>query len=147
LTGGCGIGGRPQEVVGQIKEKKGGCFYGEMNRITFIISTLIILISLFVSARGQAQQISVESIQILRILDQEEKAMVKLPDGRMHILKVGDLVGKNGKVIEIVKGRIVIEEKTDKGPERVIIRFESGKQRIERIRKIGEQPPMLYAPK
>jgi hypothetical protein len=107
----------------------------------------MILISLVVSARGQAQQITVESIQILRILDQEEKAMIKLPEGRTHILKVGDSVGKNGKVIEIVEGRIVIEEKTEKGPETVIIRFENGKQRTERIRKVGDRQPVLYSPK
>jgi hypothetical protein len=65
----------------------------------------------------------------------------------MHILKVGDSIGKSGKVIEIVEGRIVIEERTEKGPETVIIRFESGKQRIERIRKTGDKQPVLYAPK
>jgi len=106
----------------------------------------MILISLVVSARGQSQQISVESIQILRILDEEEKAMIKLPDGRMHILKVGDSVGKNGKVIEIVGGRIVIGESTERGPETVIIRFKKGKQTIERIIKIEEGQPGLYSP-
>jgi hypothetical protein len=118
-----------------------------MNKVKFTILALMILVLLVTSARGQAQQITVESIQIVRILDQEEKAMIKLPDGRKHILKVGDSVGKNGKVIEIVEGRIVVEERTEKGSETVIIRLENGKQRIERIRKIGEQPPMLYAPK
>jgi hypothetical protein len=72
--------------------------------------------------------------------------MIRLPDGRMHILKVGDLVGKNGKVTEIVEGRIVIEQKTDKGIETVIIRFENGKQKIERIRKAGDKQPVLYSP-
>jgi hypothetical protein len=83
----------------------------------------------------------------LRIIEQDEKAMIKLPDGRMHILKVGDSIGKKGRVIEIVEGRIVIEERTEKGPETVIIRFENGKQRIERIRKAGDKQPILYAPK
>jgi hypothetical protein len=128
-------------------KKEGTFFCRGMKKIKFLFLALMFLSCLVVSVRGQAQQITVESVQILRILDQEERAMVKLPDGRMHILKVGDPIGKKGKVIEIVEGRIVIEEKTEKGPETVIIRFESGKQRIERIRKIGEQPPMLYAPK
>ncbi len=119
----------------------------EVNKIKFVFLALMVLISLVASARGQAQEITLESIQILRIVEQDEKAMTKLPDGRMHILKVGDSIGKNGKVIEIVKGRIVIEEKTDKGSETVIIRFESGKQRIERIRKAGDKQPVLYAPK
>jgi hypothetical protein len=65
----------------------------------------------------------------------------------MHILKVGDSIGKNGKVTEIVEDRIVIEEKTERGVETVIIRFADGKQRIERIRKVGDKQPVLYAPK
>ncbi len=117
-----------------------------MNKIKFVFLTLMVLISLAASTRGQAQEITVESIQILRINEQDEKAMTKLPDGRMHVLKVGDSIGKNGKVIEIAQGRIVIEGKTDKGPETVIIRFENGKQRIERIRKTGDKQPVLYSP-
>ena len=119
----------------------------EVNEIKFVFLALMVLISLVASARGQAQEITLESIQILRIVEQDEKAMTKLPDGRMHILKVGDSIGKNGKVIEIVEGRIVIEEKTDKGSETVIIRFEDGKQKIERIRKVGNKQPVLYSPK
>jgi len=118
-----------------------------MNKKRFAISILAILILAVLLGEIKAQEITVESIHILRIIEQEEKAMIKLPDGRMHILKVGDLAGKNGKVIEIVEGRIVIEEKTEKGPETVIIRFENGKQRIERIRKAGDKQPVLYAPK
>jgi len=118
-----------------------------VNEIKFVFLALMVLISLVASARGQAQEITLESIQILRIVEQDEKAMTKLPDGRMHILKVGDSIGKNGKVIEIVEGRIVIEEKTDKGSETVIIRFEDGKQKIERIRKVGNKQPVLYSPK
>jgi hypothetical protein len=118
----------------------------EMNKVRFSILALMVPVLLVISARGQAQEITVESIQILRILDQEERAMIKLPDGKMHILKVGDSVGKKGKVIEIVEGRIVIEERTEIGAETVIIRFEKGKQRIERIRKIEEGQPGLYSP-
>ena len=130
---------KSQRVVAEEKE--------ETAEVKFVVLALMIVIVLVTSARGQAQEITVEGIQIVRILDQDEKAMIKLPDGRMHILKVGDSVGKNGKVIEIVEGRIVIEERAEKGPETVIIRFENGKQRIERIRKIGDKPPVLYSPK
>jgi Tfp pilus assembly protein PilP len=83
-----------------------------MNKIKFVFLAQMVLISLAAVTRGQAQEITVESIQILRIIEHDEKAMIKLPDGRMHILKVGDPIGKNGKVIEIADGRIVIEEKT-----------------------------------
>ena len=61
-------------------------------------------------------------------------------------IKVGDSIGETGKVIEITEGRVVIEEKTEKGPETVIIRVEDGKQRVERIRKSKEEAPPLYSP-
>ncbi len=117
-----------------------------MNKMRYSISIVAILFLAVLAGEIKAQEITVESIHILRIIEQDEKAMIKLPDGRMHILKVGDPIGKNGKVIEIVEGRIVIEERTEKGPETVIIRVENGKQRIERIRKAGDKGPILYSP-
>ena len=117
-----------------------------MNNMRFSISIWAIFVLAVSVGEIKAQEITVESIHILRIIEQDEKAMIKLPDGRMHILKVGDSIGKGGKVIEIVEGRIVIEQKTDKGIETVIIRFENGKQRIERIRKAGDKQPVLYSP-
>ena len=89
-----------------------------MRFFILILAILILAVSL---GEITAQEMTVESIHILRIIEQEERATIRLPDGRMHILKVGDSVGKNGKVIEIVEGRIVIEEKTDRGPETIII--------------------------
>jgi hypothetical protein len=118
-----------------------------MNKIKFFFLALMVLISLVASVKGQTQEITLESIQILRIIEEDGKAIIKLADGRMHILKVGDSIGKNGKVIEIVEGRIVIDERMEKGPETVIIRLENGKQRIERIRKAGDKQPVLYSPK
>jgi hypothetical protein len=55
------------------------------------------------------------------------------------------LIG-NGKIVEITKGRVVIEEKTDSGPETVIIRLEDGKQRVERIKKGVDKQPLLLRP-
>jgi hypothetical protein len=113
-----------------------------MNNMRFSISILAMFILAVSVGEIRAQEITVESIHILRIIEQDEKAMIKLPDGRMHILKVGDSIGKKGKVIEIVEGRIVIEERTEKGPETVVIGFENGKQKIERIRKAGDKQPV-----
>ena len=73
----------------------------------------------------------------------------------MRVIKVGDVIGKGDlrvpgsglRVLEIIEGRIVFEEKTDRGAETVIVRVEDGKQRVERIRKFGDKQPPLYAPK
>ncbi|MBI4697775.1 MAG: hypothetical protein HY758_02365 [Nitrospirae bacterium] len=89
---------------------------------------------------------SLDSIQIIKISPQDERAVIKATDGGLKIIKVGDSIGENGKIIEIAKGRVVIEEKTADGMEKVIIRLEDGKQKIERIRKTADKQPLLYAP-
>jgi len=118
----------------------------EVRNLIFIILAFS-AIPFLVSAKEPVQAINIESMQVIQIIPQEEKAIIKTPDGRMEVIKVGDSIGKSGKVVEIVEGRIVIEERTEKGPDTVIIRFEKGKQRIERIRKAGDKQPILYAPK
>jgi hypothetical protein len=94
----------------------------------------------------------VESIHIIKISSQDESAIVRTPDGRMQIIKVGDILrvagsGSGLRVIEITSGRVVFEEKTERGIETVIVRVVDGKQRIERIRKAGEERPILYRAK
>jgi hypothetical protein len=85
-------------------------------------------------------------IQILKLSPADGRATLKMSDGRMQVIKVGDSVGENDTVIEILKGRVVIEERTNKGIETVIIRLVDGKQSVERIRKAGEEQPGLYSP-
>ena len=118
-----------------------------MARTSLAVLILAILTPIAGISQGQEKTYVIEAIQIVRISSEDERATVRTPDGKIQVIKVGDSIGERGKVIEIVEGRIVIEERTDKGPETVIIRFENGKQRIERIRKAGGRQPILYAPK
>ncbi len=48
------------------------------------------------------------------------------------------------RVTEISEGRIVLEERTNKGIETVIMRVENGKQKMERISKVPESKPIPY---
>lgn len=93
-----------------------------------------------------ANPVFAEDIHILKISPEDESAVIKEKDGKTQILRVGDRIGLKGWVVEIVEGRVVIEERTDQGVETVIIRFERGKQRVERIRKIEDRSPTLYSP-
>jgi len=79
-----------------------------------------------------------EELHILKISAQDERAVIKTPDGKMEMIKVGDSVGNRGRVIEITKDRIVIEEEMDT----VIIRLEDGKQILERIGRVPPGRPM-----
>ena len=51
------------------------------------------------------------------------------------------------RVTEISEGRIVLEKWTNKGLETVIIRVEAGKQKIERISKVGDAPQVILPSK
>lgn len=87
-----------------------------------------------------------EDFQILKVSPEDERALIKTADGNLQVIRVGDRIGLKGIVVEIVEGRIVIEERTNQDIETVIIRFENGKQKMERIRKVGDRSPVLYSP-
>lgn len=96
----------------------------------------------------------VDTIHILKISSQDERALIKTPDGNMQVIKVGDVLSdqsagqKNNEtlVVEITTGRVVLEEITHTGNETVIIRLAEGMQRIERIRKVPDSRPVLFKP-
>ncbi|MEW5744068.1 MAG: hypothetical protein AB1805_01330 [Nitrospirota bacterium] len=98
------------------------------------------------SGYSSAAAASLDIIQLLKISPQDQRAIIKTADGQMQIIKVGDSLGEDGKVVEIVQGRVVIEEQTEQGVETVIIRLEGGKQKIERVRKAPEKQQALHAP-
>lgn len=107
------------------------------------ICSISILVSLLTGEHVVAA--SLETLQILKISPQDERAVIKTPDGKMHVIKLGDAVGDSGKVMEIAKDRVVIEERSEKGQETIVFRLEDGKQRVERIKKSPERKPQLYA--
>ncbi len=104
------------------------------------LSVICLLITLFISSFVFAG--GVDELHILKISARDERAVIKTPDGKMHIIRIGDQIGENGRVVEIAKDRIVIEEEREKKSEKVIIRLENGKQRIERITKAADMQSM-----
>lgn len=112
-----------------------------MKRLVIIV-ILALLIPAFAVGKDASKQLSVDTIQVLKIAGQDERAVIKTPDGKMQIINVGDQIGDRGKVVEIAKDRIVIEEKKGNKIEKVIIRLENGKQRIERITKAADVQPL-----
>lgn len=111
-------------------------------------SSILILITavLFISVAVFAAD-TVDSLHLLKISPQDERAVVKMEDGAKKIIQPGDAIGKNGRVIEITSGRVVIEEQTDGGREMVIIRLEEGRQRTERLSRLPDSKTMLYKAK
>lgn len=87
-----------------------------------------------------------DNIQFIKIAPQDEKAVIKGADGKLQVIKPGDVIGENLAVKEIAPGRIVLEEKTDKGLETIIVRMANDKAMIERLRKLPDAKPVLLAP-
>jgi hypothetical protein len=111
-----------------------------------ILILSILLIPFVVSGKETAKPVSADTIQVLKIAAQDERAVIRTPDGKTQIIKPGDSLGTNGKVTEIAADRVVIDEKKGNETEKVIIRLIDGKQNVERFRKTGERSPTMLAP-
>ena len=111
-----------------------------------ILLIAILFIPSIVSGKEPAKPISADTIQVLKIAAQDERAVIKTPDGKTQIIKPGDSLGTSGKVVEIAADRVVLEEKSGAEAETVIIRLKDGKQSVERLKKIDQKRPVLYAP-
>lgn len=68
--------------------------------ISAILILLIIYVMLFISAEALAVE-AFESIHLLKSSPQDERAVVKLEDGSMKIIRPGEAIGKSGKAVEI----------------------------------------------
>jgi hypothetical protein len=111
--------------------------------ITYRAFLATLILSLTFITQGLAS--GLEKFQFLKVAALEQKAVVKTPAGKLQVIGVGDVVA-DARVIEIAEGRVVLEEAGQEGPETVIIRLDGKHQRIERLRRQGEQPPVLVMP-
>ncbi len=109
-----------------------------MNKLFVFVAAL-----LFAAAVSAAP---FDKIQFIKISPQDSKAVIKAADGKLQVVKPGDVIADNTTIKEIVPGRIVLEEKTGHGMETIIVRMDNGKTRIERLRKQPDKGPMLLAP-
>jgi hypothetical protein len=100
-------------------------------------------VSLLLPSRGLAAEL--EKYRFLKVATQEQKAVVKTPDGKLQLVGVGEVIAE-AKVVEIAEGRVVLEERGEQGTETVIVRLDGRHQRIERLRNRGEKAPMLLMP-
>lgn len=86
-----------------------------------------------------------EKYRFLKLAPQEQKAVVKTPDGKLQLVGVGDAIA-SAKVTEIAEGRVVLEEQTVQGLETIIFRLDGSRQQIERLRQQQEPAPALLMP-
>jgi hypothetical protein len=113
-----------------------------MNRASVItlLSTVLLLLTTLAFAA------SLDNIQFIKISAQESRAVIKTAAGKMQVVKPGDVIAEYSTIKEIIPGRIILEEKTERGIETVIVRMDNGKTRFERLRKQPEISQPLVAP-
>lgn len=118
-----------------------------MNKISKYCSLLMpSILGLILMLISNAFAESIDHMKLLKISPQDERAVVKTEDGGMKIIKPGDAIGKNGRVIEITANRVVIEEQTENGRETVIMRLVHGNQTVERISRVPDGRPQMLKP-
>lgn len=103
----------------------------------------MVFASLLVVSQSLAAEL--EKYQFLKVAPQEQKAVMKTPDGQLQLVGVGETIA-GAKVVEIAEGRVVLEEQGAQGSETVIFRLDGKHQRIERLRNRGERAPMMVIP-
>jgi hypothetical protein len=104
---------------------------------------IFVLLPFAALAQESAAPLSLKTVKIVKISAQDRLATASSADGALHLIQVGDELGKGAQVTEITKGRVVVEETTDQGLETVFLILDNGVQRIERIRKTsGERKPL-----
>lgn len=113
-----------------------------MNRTS--VAALLVTTALMLTTSVFAAPL--DKIQFIRISAQNSKAVIRTADGKMQVVKSGDAIAENTTVKEIIPGRIILEEKTERGVETIIVRIDNGKTRIERLRKQPDNSQPLVAP-
>ncbi len=89
---------------------------------------------------------TLEKIRFIKTSPRDETAVIKEANGKLKVIKPGDRIGDKISVTAISKDRIILEEKTDKGPETVIVRIGKDGQSLERISKQCDVKPLLGMP-
>jgi hypothetical protein len=124
----------------------------KVKRTSMKLSLIVaaVLFPIVCHAEGSSTAASPSGISALKISAQEATAVIKLPKGKLRIVKAGDEfeIGEyDVRILEVAEGRLVMEEIKDKYTETVIFRNKGREWTVERIRKIGGEHPDMVLPK
>ena len=108
----------------------------------FLASCTLLCLTLVQSLSAQ----SMANIRVLKISPRENAAVVEQSNGQLQLIRIGDSVDGLGRVIAIAPGRIVFDFNNQGAGELVVIRLIGDDQKLERIRKAGDEIPALVAP-
>lgn len=98
---------------------------------------IITILSLSLVIPAVTMAANLDGYNFAKISAYDQKAVVKSPQGELTLVGVGDSVGAAATIIEIVADRVVLERPGQYAPEKLIVRIENGRQKID---VIGREP-------
>jgi len=117
-----------------------------MHKSILLITIIGILFSSVGFSQEPAKHDPLKGMKVVKISPRDEAAVIRTPEGKMEVIRVGDSIGSSATVKEIANDAVVIENRTEREVETVIIRLAGKKQTIQRIRKLNQGRPNLYMP-
>ena len=106
--------------------------------------TVTILLTACIATSAYASPL--DQVQFIKIAPKDARAVIKEADGKLKVIKEGDVIADGLLVKEIAPGRIVLEEKTEEGTETVLVTIANDRAKIERLKKKPENKPVTVAP-
>jgi hypothetical protein len=93
-----------------------------------VITVIAVTLSFFA---GVSFASSLGKIHFVKIAPQDAKAVIKGADGKLKLVKCGDVLNDNLKIVQIVDGEVVLEHPGKYGQEKIFVRIENGRQKID----------------
>ncbi len=87
---------------------------------------------------------SLEGFEILQISSREQAAVIRTADAAVRLVRVGDPIGTDGRVVRIESKVLVIREVQDGQTVTVIVQLEDGRQTIRTVKDIDDSRPALH---
>ena len=106
----------------------------------------IVVVCVVAWSAGPTLAAGLNDFKILKIAPKDHRAVVKTPEGKLQLVRVGDVLAEGAKVVEIAAGRVVLTRQDSQGPETVIVRLGDQGQRLERYRTNPPAASNLTAP-
>ncbi|MBE0599474.1 MAG: hypothetical protein IH614_19720 [Desulfuromonadales bacterium] len=97
---------------------------------------VIFLLLLLLESANSLRATDLDHLVFLKVAPEERLTVIKLPEGEMRLLGVGDQVTADLKIVDMAPGQVVLEGPGAFGPETIIVRLENGKQTIDRMQRL-----------
>lgn len=102
----------------------------------------IVVVSLVVVSVSQSLAADISDYKFLKVSPQDQRGVVQTPDGQLQLISVGDVIADDAEIVEIAEERIVLAVRNEDKPEKVIVRLNGNRQRIERYSQVSEPEPV-----